>query len=190
MLDGVGVEGIGFTVTTTVLEFVQLVAVIVSTKVYVVVTVGLTLGLLDVEVNPEGDEVHAYVFPLTALAPMVVEVPLQIDLAEPALALGNGLTVTVTVFDLLQPVAVIVSTKVYVVVTVGLTFGLLEVEVNPEGDDVHEYVLPLTEEAPIVDEDPVHIVLAEPVLALGNGLTVTTHESDLLQLVEPTVSVK
>jgi hypothetical protein len=37
---------------------------------------------------------------------------------------------------LVQPVAVIVSIRVYVVVTSGVTTGLDTVEVNPAGDEV------------------------------------------------------
>ena len=51
---------------------------------------------------------------------------------------GNGLTVMVTLLVLVHPVAVTVSTNVYVVVAVGLTDGLALVEVNPLGLDVHE----------------------------------------------------
>ena len=51
---------------------------------------------------------------------------------EPAAATGNGFTVTVTLFDLEHPVAVIVSVTVYVVVEVGLAVGLDTVELlNP-----------------------------------------------------------
>jgi len=60
--------------------------------------------------------------------PMLVEAPLHIVALEPAAAVGNGLTVTVTELDLLQPVAVIVSVTVYVVVLVGLAVGLDTVE--------------------------------------------------------------
>ena len=51
---------------------------------------------------------------------------------DPAAAVGNGFTVTVTELDLLQPVAVIVSVTVYVVVLVGLALGFDTVELlNP-----------------------------------------------------------
>ena len=49
---------------------------------------------------------------------------------------GKGLTVITTLFDLLHPVAVMVSTTVYVVVSAGLTVGLDAVDVKPAGDDV------------------------------------------------------
>jgi hypothetical protein len=62
-----------------------------------------------VEVNPLGKEVHEYVFPVTAVAPMEVDVPLQIVLSNPALAVGNGLTVITTVSLLIHPVEVLVT---------------------------------------------------------------------------------
>ena len=74
-----------------------------------VVAAGLTLGLLLVEVNPEGLLVQLYVCPLVELAPTLTEVPLQIVLALATLAEGRGLTVIFTESDLLQPVEVIVS---------------------------------------------------------------------------------
>ena len=42
---------------------------------------------------------------------MDVELPLQIEIAEPVEAEGTGLTVIITLSDLKQPVAVIVSVK-------------------------------------------------------------------------------
>ena len=60
----------------------------------------------------------------------------QIALASPATAPGKGFTVTITLFDLVHVVAVMVSVTVYVVVTVGLTVGLAKVEVNPEGSEL------------------------------------------------------
>ena len=51
---------------------------------------------------------------------------------DPAAAVGNGFTVTVMLFDLEHPVAVIVSVTVYVVVVVGLALGFDTVELlNP-----------------------------------------------------------
>ena len=58
------------------------------------VTDGLTLGFELVEVNPPGLLVQLYVLPLTDAAPSVVELPLQIAVAVPTEADGNGLTVT------------------------------------------------------------------------------------------------
>ena len=74
--------------------------------------------------------------PVTKAAPICVLVFRQIALSLPATAAESGFTVTVTLCVLLQPVAVIVSTTVYVVVTVGETVGLAVVEVNPAGMDV------------------------------------------------------
>ena len=74
--------------------------------------------------------------PVTAAAPICVLAFRQISLSVPATAAGNGFTVTTTLCVLVQPVAVMVSTTVYVVVTVGETVGLAEVEVNPAGEDV------------------------------------------------------
>ena len=74
--------------------------------------------------------------PVTAAAPICVLAFRQISLSVPATAEGSGFTVTVTLCVLLQPVAMIVSTTVYVVVTVGETVGLAVVEVNPAGEDV------------------------------------------------------
>ena len=60
----------------------------------------------------------------------------------------------VTELVLLHPVEVFVSVKVKIVLDEGLTEGLLCVLVNPLGDEVHEYVFPLTAGAPIVAEFP------------------------------------
>ena len=43
------------------------------------------------------------------LAPILVELPLQIEAAEPVEADGKGFTVIITESELLQPVEVIVS---------------------------------------------------------------------------------
>jgi len=50
--------------------------------------------------------------PETELAPIDIEFPVQIAEFEITDAVGNGFTVIVTEFDLLQPVAVVVSTFV------------------------------------------------------------------------------
>ena len=73
-----------------------------------------------------------------AAAPIVIGDPLQIELGLPALAAGSAFTVIITELELVQPVAVMVSVMVYVVVTVGETDGLAVVEVNPAGDDTQE----------------------------------------------------
>jgi hypothetical protein len=95
---------------------------------------------------------------------------------------GNGLTVITTLFDLLQPVAVIVSTTVYVVVTIGVTVGFDAVDVKPEGTEVQLYVLPPTAPAPMVVPDPRQIDAGLPAAATGNGLTVTVIDVRVLLL--------
>ena len=57
-------------------------------------------------------------------------------LSAPAIAAGYGIRVTATLCELVQPVAVVVSTTVYVVLTDGLTDGLARVEVNPAGTEL------------------------------------------------------
>ena len=74
--------------------------------------VGLAVGFdTVVELNPV-DGVQLYVFPPTAVEPIVVEAPLQIDTFDPGAATGNEFTVTVTELDLEHPVAVTVSVTV------------------------------------------------------------------------------
>ena len=67
-----------------------------------------------------------------------VDEPEQIVALEPAAAIGNGFTVTVTEFDLEHPVAVTVSVTVYVVVEVGFAVGLDTVVLNNPVEGVHE----------------------------------------------------
>ena len=74
--------------------------------------------------------------PPTAVAPIPTDAPLQIVALDPAAAVGNGFTVTVTLFDLLQPVAVIVSVTVYVVVVVGFAVGFATVVLDNPVDGV------------------------------------------------------
>ena len=62
--------------------------------------------------------------PLTAAAPIESDFPLQIEALEATAAAGNGLTVTVTEFEFVQPVEVIFSVRVYLVVEVGFAVGL------------------------------------------------------------------
>jgi len=70
--------------------FVQPVAVMVSTTVYVVVNVGLTVGLDATEVNPAGTEVQLKVLPETGGPPIEAEAPEQIAASAPATAAGIG----------------------------------------------------------------------------------------------------
>ena len=76
------------------------------------VTPGLTTGLEEVEVNPDGIELHLYEFPATDAAPSWVVEFRQMVLLAPATAAGNGFTVTTTLLLFEHPVAVIVSTSV------------------------------------------------------------------------------
>ena len=73
---------------------------------------GNTVGLLEAEVKPAGFEVQLYVWPAVEAAPSVAVPPLQIEALLPALLPGSGFTVIVTLLELVQPVAVMVSTKV------------------------------------------------------------------------------
>lgn len=71
-------------------------------------------------------------------APIELLEPLQIVLFPPALFDGNGLTVTTAEFVAEQPVAVIVSVKLYVEVDAGEAVGFETVELlNPvDGDQL------------------------------------------------------
>ena len=73
---------------------------------------------------------------MTGATPIWVLAFRQMALLAPALAAGKGLTVTTTLLLFLQPVAVMVSVKVYVVVTGGETIGFAMVEVKPPGTEV------------------------------------------------------
>ena len=80
---------------------------------------------------------HKYVVQ-PAGAQSEIGVPWQMPVPPVMVETGAALTVMVTLFDFWQPVAVIVSVNVYVVVTVGLATGLDIVdELNPVAG-VHE----------------------------------------------------
>ena len=64
---------------------------------------------------------------------MVVDAPLHMEVALPTTGTGSGFTVIFTESDLLQPEAVMLSVNLYIVVTAGLTLGLLLDEVYPDG---------------------------------------------------------
>jgi hypothetical protein len=97
-------------------------------------------------------------------------VPAQIDLAVPALTVGNAFTVTDTCCVSLHP-NVVVPTIVYVVVTIGVAMGDVQlVQDNPVAG-VHVYVF--APDAVNVVELPAHIVLLVPGFTVGLGLTVT-----------------
>jgi hypothetical protein len=72
------------------------------------------------------------------VAPLDIETPLQIVEFAITAAAGRAYIVTVTGFDLAQPVAVMVSVRVYEVVDAGDTAGFEEVELNPAGLLTHE----------------------------------------------------
>ena len=82
--------------------------------------------------------------------------PLQIAFEPDNDAVGLALTDTMALLLFLQPVAVIVSVKVYVVVAVGLTDGFADVEVYPLGLETQLYVWPVTDAAPIETLPPAH----------------------------------
>jgi hypothetical protein len=77
------------------------------------------------------------VLPLTAVAPIDIELPVQIAVFEITAAAGKAFTVITTELDFTHPLA-FVSTSPYVVVTDGETVGFEDVEVNPEGALVQE----------------------------------------------------
>jgi L-aminopeptidase/D-esterase-like protein len=157
----------------------------------VVVTVGLTVGFAAVDVKPTGLLIQEYVLPATAVAPMLMDDPVQILVLAMVAAAGKGFTVMVTELDLTQPLE-LVSVTVYVVVTVGLTVGFAAVEVKPAGLLIQEYVLPATAVAPMLMDDPVQILVLAMVAAAGKGFTVMVTELDLTQplaLVSVTVYV-
>ena len=129
--------GIGLTVTLIELEFEQP-FVPVSVTVYVVVLVGCTDGLDMVDVNPDGVLPHAYVSEPTDDAPMVKAAsPTHTVDEEPAFAAGSALVVIVTLFELLQPPA-LVSVRVYVVADVGDAVGLKFVDELKAVEGDHE----------------------------------------------------
>ena len=73
----------------------------VTVTVYVVVELGVATGVAEVALLKEPDGNQEYDTP--PLAPNVVEEPLQILAADPALAIGKELTVTITVLVEVQP---------------------------------------------------------------------------------------
>ena len=129
-------EGAGFTVIETVLVLLQPVPATVSVRIYFAEDAGFTEGLDEVEVNPDGLLVQLYLLPETGAAPIEMGEPAHIVVLAIVLAAGSGLTLMVTDPVWLHPFAE--SFNVYVVVPVGLTEGLAEVDVNPAGTLVHE----------------------------------------------------
>ena len=76
---------------------------------------------------------HAYVSPLLFLVESFIVVFTQTLVAPIREGAGLGFTVIFTESFAEHPLAVMVCVNVYVVVVVGLTLGLLLVEVYPEG---------------------------------------------------------
>jgi hypothetical protein len=177
----VAAAGKGFTVTATVLVLTQLLE-LVSVIEYVVETVGDTVGFEDAEVKPTGLLIHEYVLPVTAVAPIAMDVPVQILELDIVAATGSGFTVILTVLDFIQPFE-FVSTRVYVAVAIGDTEGFELNEPNPFVL-VHEYELPATAIAPIDIDEPVQMLLLAIVAAAGKGFTVIKTEFELIHPLE------
>ena len=113
----------------------------------------------------DGD--HEYDKP--PLAFKVVLVPEQIDTGEPALAVGEGLTVIVIVAVEEQPPVVPVT--VYVVVEVGVETGVaIEGLLNPVVGVQLKLVAPLAVKAV---EEPEQIVVVPETETVGIAFTVT-----------------
>ena len=109
------------------------------------------------------------------MAVKVTDVPTIIGLIDAAMETLTGiigLTVTKTLFVVLQPVVVTVSVKVNVVVTAGVTVGLAAEELNPVGADDQIYSLPATAVAPNGVEIPAQMATSDPACAAGKGFTV------------------
>ena len=68
----------------------------------------------------------------------MIDEPAQTEAFVPALLVENELTVIITELVLVHPVALTVSVNEYVVVAVGDTEGLEEVEVKPDGFETQE----------------------------------------------------
>ena len=66
------------------------------------------------------------------------DAPMQIAVLAITEAAGKAFTVMVTELDFEHPVAVMVSVRVYVVLTKGVTLGFEDVDVKPEGALTHE----------------------------------------------------
>ena len=101
----------------------------VTNTVYVVVTIGVAMGLkIVVSLSPD-EGLHAKVIPPDA--PSVIFPPMQIVSFGPASAGGEGLTVTVTV-EVFEHKDKSVPVIVYVVILVGFAVTVVPVvELNP-----------------------------------------------------------
>lgn len=103
----------------------------------------------------------------------------MVEAPPPVVTVGNVFTVIARVAVLLHPAA-LTPVTVYVVVTVGVAVkGVPVLALRPVVGD-QEYVAPPV--APIVVDEPVHIEVAPPVVAMvGNALTVMVLVAVLLQ---------
>ena len=177
-------EGVGAGFTTIKTEFDLIHPwILVSVKVYVVVTPGLTDGFDEVEIKPVGLLVHEQVLPATEEAPIETEEPLQIVSVPMTAAAGKRFTVTKTELDLTQPLE-LVSVRAQVVETVGETIGFGKVDVKPTGELTQEQVLPATEVPPIDEDAPMQMAVLAITEAVGKALTVRVIEFDFTQPLE------
>lgn len=167
--------GTVFTVITTVDVAVQPLP-FVTVTVYVVVAAGVATGLEIIELLKEPDGDQEYVPP--PLATNVVEEPLQILAADPALETGKALTVTVTVLEDEHPFTS-VPTTVYVVVLVAEEVGVAVVE--PVKEPAGLQTKPIPPDAPNVVVVPVQIETGLPALIAGNAFTFIVTKAVSLQ---------
>lgn len=146
----VGTEGEGFTVTSTVIgELVQPLAVAVivylttAEAIEVLVSVWAITGpdpaLKPAVEDPENNAaLQEKVAPIILLVSWILILFPEQTVWDVGLAVNErvwpGITVTLLVLE--HPVEVIVSTRVYVVVTAGVTTGFERLEVNPAGTEV------------------------------------------------------
>jgi len=122
---GVGPVGVivKVTVTGALVVLVKLTPVILAPEPLAAIPVTFAvLSLVQTKVVPAT--------PLLVLNAIVVKLPALHIVWLPLVAVATGmvLTVTLTLLEAVQPVAVIVSVKVYVVLVVGLAVGLDTVE--------------------------------------------------------------
>lgn len=139
--------------------------------------VGVATGFAVVELLSEEEGLQEYVPPPLEESEVFAPKQMEFDVAE-ALAMGSGLTVTVTVEDAVQPFASVTVT-VYVVVVVGFALGLLTVEELKEDAGAHtnEVPFPLTDKAALLPRqmaDGTEAALA--VALLTTSVTVTVPE--------------
>jgi hypothetical protein len=108
----IGASVFTFTITTSVA--VQPFTVLVAVNVYVVVTVGLAVGLATVALLKPVLGLQLYVLPATVAAPIVPLVVKQFKvISAPALAIGaNVFTFTTTTSVAVQPFTVLVTVTV------------------------------------------------------------------------------